>query len=183
MNLNLSESKVIEEEDEGQPPPNVVTFPAARDDDDSAISYPSEKILEATKQVAAILKLSQTDALTRVVADYLHDPGISLFGEADAAREWIEDPQRNRKQQRLTPPFSGAGSNVSRSPHQRSHTRSLSPPGLSASLPASADQHVANGAGPPGFHNAADNPYHTFVEQRARALLLRTKGDGYAQTS
>ena len=100
---NSSESKLIEEEDEGQPPPNVVTFPAARDAEDNADSYPSEEILQATKQVAAILKLSASDALARVVADYLHNPGMSLFGEADAAREWIEDRQRNRKQQRLTP--------------------------------------------------------------------------------
>ena len=107
---------------------------------------------------------------------------MSLFGEADAAREWIEDRQRNRKQQRLTPAFFRRWLKREQESCQRSHTRSLSPPGLSASIPASAGQRVANGAGPPGL-NAADNPYHTFVEQRARALLLRTKGDGYAQTS
>src|SRR5690242_11988141 len=44
----LSESNIIEEEDEGQPPPNVGF-------------YPSDEILEATKQVAAILKLSVSD--------------------------------------------------------------------------------------------------------------------------
>ncbi len=178
---NSSESKLIE--DEGQPPPNVVTFPTARGAEDNADSYPSEEILQATKQVAAILKLSVSDALTRVVADYLHDPGISLLGEADAAREWIEDPERNRKQQRLTPAFFRRWLKREQESSQRSLTRSLSPPGISASIPASAGQCVASGAGPPGSNNVADNPYHTFVEQRARALLLRTKGDDYAQTS
>ena len=50
-------------------------------------------------------------------------------------------------------------------------------------MSASVSQCVANGVGPPGSINATDNPYHAFVEQRARALLLRTKGDGYVQTS
>jgi len=178
---NSSESKLIE--DEGQPPPNVVTFPTARDAEDNADSYPSEEILQATKQVAAILKLSASDALARVVDDYLHNPGMSLFGEADAAREWIEDRQRNRKQQRLTPAFFRRWLKREQESCQRSLTRSLAPPGLSASLPTSAGQCVASGAGTPGSNNVTDNPYHTFVEQRARALLLRTKGDDYAQTS
>ena len=180
---NLSESNVIEDEDEGQPPPNVVTFPAARDAADSGSSYQTEQILEATKQVAAILKLSPTDALARVVADFIHDPGISLFGEADAAREWIEDRQRNRRNQRLTPAFFRRWLKREQESSRRSLTRSLSPPGLSASLPASSGQRVANGAGPPASTGAADDPYHLYVEQRARALLLGTKGDGYAQTS
>jgi hypothetical protein len=180
---NLSESKVMEEEDEGQPPPNVVTFPAARDAADSAISNPSEQILGATKQVAAILKLSPTDALARVVADFIHDPGISLFGEADAAREWIEDPERNRKRQRLSPAFFRRWLKREQESYQRSHTHSLSPPGSDRSMPASADQQVVNGAGPPGSANTADNPYHAFVEQRARTLLLSMKGGNYAHTS
>ncbi len=179
---NGMQEKRIEEEDEreGQPPPNVVTFPSARDDA-NASSYPSEQILETTKQVAAILKLSSSDALVRVVGDYIHDPGISLFGEADAAREWIEDLERNRRQQRLTPAFFRRWLKREQESSRRSLTRSLSPPGRSASLPA-AGQQVANGAGPPGY-NAADDPYHLYVEQRARALLLRTKEDGYGQTS
>jgi hypothetical protein len=180
---NVIQEKRIEEEDEGQPPPNIVTFPAARDDADNTSSYPSEQILEATKQVAAILKLSSSDALTRVIADYIDDPSISLLGEADTAREWIEDPERNCKHQRLTPAFFRRWLKREQASSQRSHTHSLSPPGSRTSLPGAADQHVANGAGPPGSTNATENPYHLYVEQRARALLLSTKGDGYAQTS
>ena len=189
---NVIESKLIqekriedeeEEKEKGQPPPNVVTFPAARDAVANANSYPSVEILQATKQVAAILKLSASDALARVVADYLHNPGMSLFGEADAAREWIEDRQRNRKQQRLTPAFFRRWLKREQESSRRNQTRSHSPPGLSASMSSSASQRAANGVGPPGSINATDNPYHAFVEQRARALLLRTKGDGYVQTS
>jgi hypothetical protein len=182
---NLIESKLIEEEGEGegQPPPNVVTFPAARDDADNANSYPSEKILEATNQVAIILKLTVTDALTRVVADYVHDPGISLLGEADAAREWIEDPARNRKQQRLTPTFFRRWLKREQESYQYRHLHATSLSEGSAPLPASAGQRAATGAGPPGSLNPADNPYHAFVEQRASALLLNSKGENHAETS
>jgi hypothetical protein len=179
---NLSESKSIEGEDEGQPPPNIVTFPAARDAADIN-SHPSEKIFEVTKQVATILKLTVTDSLTRVIADYVHDPKISLFGEADAAREWIDDPERNRKRQRLTPAFFRRWLKREQESYQHRYTQSASPPGRSAAVHASAGQRVVTGAGPPGSANTADNPYHAFVEKRARALLLSTKGDGYAHPS
>jgi hypothetical protein len=49
--------------------------------------------------------LTVNDALTRIVAEYHTAPTLSLLGEADAAREWIEDRQRNKKEQHLTPAF------------------------------------------------------------------------------
>ncbi|HEX9131116.1 MAG TPA: hypothetical protein VF844_02365, partial [Ktedonobacteraceae bacterium] len=186
--VKLSESKLIqdkriEEEDEGQPPPNVVTFPAAHAAADDADSHLSEKVLEETKQVATILKLTVTDSLTRVVADYVHDPVISLLGEADAAREWIDDPERNRKRQRLTPAFFRRWLKREQESYQHRHVHRASPPGSSAPIAASAGQRVVSGAGPPGSSTPIDNPYHAFVEQRARALLLSTKGGDRAQTS
>ncbi len=186
--VKLSESKVIqdkriEEEDEGQPPPNIVTFPAARGDADDAGSHLSEKVLEATKQVATILKLTVTDALTRVVADYVHDPEISLLGEADAAREWIDDPERNRKRQRLTPAFFRRWLQREQESYQHRHAHRTSSNRSSAPIAASTGQRVVTGAGPPGSSRPVDNPYHAFVEQRARALLLSTKGGDRAPTS
>ena len=187
--FNRSESKVIqdkriEEEDEGQPPPNVVIFPAAREDADDATSHSSEKVLEATKQVAAILKLTESDALMRVVADYVHDPGISLLGEADAAREWIDDPTRNHKRQRLTPAFFRRWLQREQESYHRRHTQTASPPGSSIPSSTSPGQRVVSGAGPPGSSSTpVDDPYHAFVEQRARALLQSMKGGDHAQTS
>jgi hypothetical protein len=186
--VNVIESKLIqgkriEEEDEGQPPPNVVTFPAARDAADDAGSHQSEKVFVATKQVATILKLSESDALMRVVADYVHDPEISLLGEADAAREWIDDPERNRKRQRLTPAFFRRWLKREQESYQQRHAQIASPPGSGAPILASSGQRVVTGAGPPGSSTPVDNPYHDFVEQRARALLLSTKGADHAQTS
>ncbi len=90
------------EGEEEPTPPNVVTFPSSRSDSGSAVEH---QIPEATRQVAAILKLTVTPALIRIVEDYLHDSTLSLLGEADAAREWIDDRQRNRKGQRMTPAF------------------------------------------------------------------------------
>jgi hypothetical protein len=44
-------------------------------------------------------------ALTRLVAAYASLPGLSLLGEAEAAREWIDDPARNRASKLLTVAF------------------------------------------------------------------------------
>src|SRR5207247_8496912 len=60
---------------------------------------------QMTRQVAEILRLKADDALLRIVGDYQHDPLVRLLGEADAAREYIDDPRRNRKGQRMSPAF------------------------------------------------------------------------------
>ncbi len=86
------------DEEEGTPT-NVIPFPPARDGADECSDEKS------VAQVAAILKLSITPALSRVVSEFGAVPGLSLLGEADAAREWIDDRGRNRKGQRMTPAF------------------------------------------------------------------------------
>jgi hypothetical protein len=184
--LNLSESKlsqsnVIEDEGEAQPPPNIVPFPAAHTNDavDEPV-FPENRVIEVTNQVAAILKIPLSDGLERVVADYLGDPSLSLLGEADAAREWIEDPRRNRKRQQLTPVFfrrwlkreheavqrgyAPSGAFLQKTPHG---TR---PPSVQT---GSA---FANGIGPPDMQVTtasvhAGNPYQAFVSARAQAVL------------
>lgn len=90
--------KKTEVEEKEETPPNVVTFPASQNDDDMVVE-------QKTKQVAAILKLTVTPALLRIVAEYHNVSTLSLLGEADAAREWIDDRTRNKKGQRLTPAF------------------------------------------------------------------------------
>jgi hypothetical protein len=57
------------------------------------------EISEACQSVAAILGLPPSDALTRVVEDYATHPSISLLGEADAARAYLDDARRNHKGQ------------------------------------------------------------------------------------
>jgi hypothetical protein len=104
----LAEEKRNEEEGEGevkgeQPPTNVVPFPSTHP---NAVAIAEQQHLqETTRLVARILKLSESEELRRLVADYLHHPQLSLPGEADAAREWADNRQQNRHGRRLTPAF------------------------------------------------------------------------------
>jgi hypothetical protein len=179
----LSEFKLIEDEGAAQPSPNIVPFPAASADDaDVETNFAEIAVLEATQQVASILNVAVTDGLARVVADYLGDRSLSLLGEADAAREWIDDPRRNRKRQQLTPVFF-------RRWLKREHEavrRGYAPPGAllqettngARPLPAQAASAIANGIGPPGMPGTTaavhiENPYQAFVSERAQAVLRR----------
>jgi hypothetical protein len=180
---NASESKSMEDDRETQTPPNIVPFPAAHADTVEHDTNSSEQaVLEATKQVAAILNLPVTDNLARVVADYLGDPSLSLLGEADAAREWIEDPRRNRKRVPLTPAFFRRWLKREHEAIQRGYapagaflqktsdgTRPLSVHRASTTI---------NGTGPPVIHGTsaaeqAENPYHAFVSARAKEVMHR----------
>ncbi len=89
------------EGEESETPSNVVTFPTVHTSDTPAFV----NVDQVTKDVAAILKLAVNDALRRVIVDYSRAPTLSLLGEADAAREWIDDCKRNRQGQRMTPAF------------------------------------------------------------------------------
>ena len=91
-----------EEEAEGAPP-NVVPFPQLTPPPAPPLS--PEKRDEVTYQIASILKLTVNDALKRIVEDYAQDHTLSLFGEADAAREWVDDTRRNRKGQCMSNAF------------------------------------------------------------------------------
>lgn len=128
---NSSESNSSEGEGE-KPPPNVVAFPTGRveransthstavttattgtsrqkPDERETQGDHTPQEMQATQQTmrnaAEILRLPASDALLRIVGDYQHDPLVRLLGEADAAREYIDDPRRNRKGQRMSPAF------------------------------------------------------------------------------
>ena len=175
----------MEDEGKTQPPPNIVPFPAAHADaaDTKHKTNCSEQaVFEATKQVASILNLPITDGLARVVADYLGDPSLSLLGEADAAQEWIEDPRRNRKRQRLTPVFFRRWL---KREHEAAY-RGYAPPGAflqeiaGKTSPASvrATHPPAKSIGPPGVTETgaseqAENPYQAFVSARAQEVMRR----------
>jgi hypothetical protein len=178
----LSESKSMEDEGEAQPPPNIVPFPAARSDADAVVEpvFSEKRVIEVTHQVAAILNVPVNDGLQRVVVDYLGDPSLSLLGEADAAREWIDDPRRNRKRKPLTPVFFRRWLKREHEAAQRGYA----PPGPSTqettnetrTLSVHATRAIANGIGPPGMQVTAaaahtENPYQAFVRARAQTVL------------
>ncbi len=74
-----------------------------------AVASPSPALPEAShipvQQIARILQLPITDALTRLVTEYTTLGALALLGEADAAREWIDDPARNQRHSGMTVAF------------------------------------------------------------------------------
>src|SRR5579859_5591303 len=86
---------------EGEARSNVVSFPPSRPGGTSA----EQRVEQTTLQLAHILKITANFALRRIAEEYLDNPLLSLLGEADAAREYIDDRQHNRKGQRMTPAF------------------------------------------------------------------------------
>jgi DNA-binding transcriptional ArsR family regulator len=76
---------------------------------DRTVVHPSTQPAEApahlTEQVASILRLPNSEALARLVAEYQASPYLSLLGEADAAREYLDDPARNRRAQVMSLTF------------------------------------------------------------------------------
>ncbi|GHO77019.1 hypothetical protein KSD_47900 [Ktedonobacter sp. SOSP1-85] len=105
---NLSQRKQSEEqgpEEQPSPPANVIPFPPSTDSDDAHGEQKGKDLEALTAQVATILQLPANAALSRLVHEFSQEPGLSLTGEADAAREWIDDRQRNRKGKRMSPAF------------------------------------------------------------------------------
>jgi hypothetical protein len=107
--FKLSESNSSEGE-ECETPHNVVTFPSGRADGTTTSTNEKtcsdqEGLHHTTREAATILRLPESPALVRIVQDYQDDPLLHLLGEADAAREYIDDPRRNCRGQRMTPAF------------------------------------------------------------------------------
>jgi hypothetical protein len=176
---NLSESKSSQEnriEDEEPPPPNVVQFPTTRDAADDAVSSLSEPIHEVRQQIASILHLPCSEGLVRIIADYWDIPGLSVVGEADAAREWLDDPARNRKRQRMSLAFFRRW--LQRE-YEASRSRQVARVSIGVS-PVAGTRHqthtTTTGAGPPGeAAQASSNPYEAFVKSRAASVLQRAQ--------
>ena len=100
------EEEEKEEEGEGEEEniiPEGITFLSTANGVVSAVSQ--QQMTDTMRQVAGILKIPQNAVLARLIAEYLPDQTLSVIGEADAAREWIDDPRRNKKKQRMTPAF------------------------------------------------------------------------------
>lgn len=100
--FNLTEVNITE--DGGNNPRKVVPFPTAStfsndnaDTQQTTETGPDAETRILVQQTARILKLPVTEALTRLVAEYAPITSLSVPGEADAAREWIDDRERNRK--------------------------------------------------------------------------------------
>jgi hypothetical protein len=151
---NLTESNQREGEGNAPPgghqrdhPPNVVPFPTFHPDaSDAGGVVQGNDVSTLTRQVARILRLPVTEALTRLVAEYAPYPSLSLLGEADAAREWLDNPERNDRHQRASPAFFRRWLKREQEAMERRH---------------SALQHQATGTGgaaPPATRGAPASP-------------------------
>jgi hypothetical protein len=100
---NPSEAEAEEkrrEAEEPETPGNVVPFPTRADGG----NLKSEELV--ISELAQVLHLPVTTALTRLVTEFQHVPGLSLLGEANAARAWVDDQRSKRKKQtQMTLPF------------------------------------------------------------------------------
>ena len=176
-----SKGNRIEVEAEAAPPPNILPFPATRDDAGDAFSSQSlvsEPVRETTQQIAVILQLPASDGLARIVADYLPSPGLSIRGEADAAREWVDDPTRNRKGQRMSLAFFRRWlQREVEAAQARQHARASSGAAPVATTGRAA-RTGTTGAGPPGGSTqAGEDPYAAFVRRRvAEVMQQASKG-------
>lgn len=82
-------------------PTNVLPFPTIGDDPVS-----EQEVLEVTTNtVAQTLQLPVTVALTQIVHEFFGSSMLSIVGEAIEAREWIDDPRRNRTNKEMTLAF------------------------------------------------------------------------------
>lgn len=97
------EEKRTEDEEEACFSPGSPISP--QHNSDNGVSIPFDLHLQETKRIADLLKLPVSDMLGEIVREFLQTPTISLAGEAIEARAWIEDAQRNKKGQQMTPAF------------------------------------------------------------------------------
>jgi hypothetical protein len=138
-------------------------------DEQNAVSLSSTEMHTLTQQIAHILTLPVTEALTRLVAEHAQVPSLSLPGEADAAREWIDDPRRNKKHRRMSPAFFRNWLKREQDATQRRQIalqQAAQATGTSGPTPSSASAPTASRR-PPDLMHLADEDQH----------VERTKGD------
>lgn len=100
------ETHALSEDTNDRDQAKVIPFPppaAPANAEETQGQAPSLTML--VSQVAQVLKLEVSEALTRLIAEYACCSSLSLLGEADAAREWIDDVARNRKGSHMTLAF------------------------------------------------------------------------------
>jgi hypothetical protein len=148
----------------------IVPFLSATHADDSTASLSSQQqFIECTNQIAQILRLDVSPALTRIVEEYRLDTTISLYGEADAAHEWIENPRRNRTGQTMTPAFFRRWLKREREEVLSRQAQRLQATGTTGMGSAYSSPHL-------DIHGAtntppAPDPYQAYIERREREVL------------
>ncbi|MBO0790016.1 MAG: hypothetical protein J2P36_03585, partial [Ktedonobacteraceae bacterium] len=87
------------------------------------------------------------------------DPAISLLGQADAAREWIDDRHRNHHQRQMSPAFFRRWLN-------REHASIQA-----RQAPFPTEKRVRNATGSPRRTTlTSHDPYAAFIERRVQEV-------------
>ncbi len=86
-------------------PSNVLVFPHSSADTAAAQEVRLQVIEQYARQIAQILCVAPDASLERIVQDYGGRADLFLAGEADAARQWIDDGKRNRQRQQMSTSF------------------------------------------------------------------------------
>ncbi len=151
--------------------PSLSAVPASSDPQQLRPATSSEQGRAAlSEQVAQILGLPKTPALGRLVSEYQGSPGLSLLLEADAAREYIESPQRNRRGQEMSLTFFRRW--LQREQQGRLEGQSIRP-GRPEPGGAGQWQEEQRSAAPTPAAQAASpevSPYQAFVQRREQEL-------------
>ena len=174
------EGKLKRSEGEGvaSQPGNVIPFPIpTASGTGSALSPLSQEALAAlTSQVAAILKLPVTPALQRVVQDYGTNRALSLLGEADAAREWMDRQGRSRKGLSMSPAFFRRWLKREVEEHESRQIPQQRATGTTSAAPSSSPLHRfhTEPAGTPS--SGEEDQYQAHLQRRVQAVQAAHAG-------
>ncbi len=166
---NLNEEQKREGEDE-RVKLRIVPFPSTTlADTGTDLLSSQQQIIECTNQIAQILRLDVSPALTRIVEEYRTETTISLYGEADAAREWIANPRRNRTGQTITPAFFRRWLKREREEMLSRQAQRLQATGTTGrEFPSSPTYHETHN---PTNAASISDPYQEYIERREREVL------------
>lgn len=95
----VEEKRTEEEGEQTQTPRTIIPFPTRADGG----KRETEETL--VKDLAQILHVPVTPALARLVTEFQNVPDLSLPGEANAARAWVDEPRQRKKSTQMSLPF------------------------------------------------------------------------------
>ncbi|HLI91599.1 MAG TPA: helix-turn-helix domain-containing protein [Ktedonobacteraceae bacterium] len=147
-----------------------VEAPARDADAAPALIEPAQDLAQLTEKVASILRLPSSEALARLVAEYQASPHLSLLGEADAAREYLDDPTRNRRGQAMSLAFFRRW--LKREEEAVLSRRAKEGRVVPANVKETRFERLAGATSGPGDTGASApaNPYRTLLQTRAQEV-------------
>ena len=114
-----------------------------------------------------------TEALTQIVQEFLGNSTLSLLGEAIEAREWIDDPNRNRSHKQMTLAFFRRWLKRERGDYGQPVSWKEQATGTTGR------RSVTKARGTPITDVGKDDPYREYVLQLSAAHLSQAAQEGH----